>query len=37
MKFKKDGSDDLICETAKETQQKRTDFWTLGESKGGMI
>ena len=23
----KDGNDDPICETAKETQMKRTDFW----------
>ena len=24
-----DGKDDPICETAKETQMYRTDFWTL--------
>ena len=29
-----DGNDDLIYETAKETQMYRTDFWTLWE-KGG--
>ena len=27
----KDGNDDPICETAKETQVYRTDFWTLWE------
>ena len=27
----KDGNDDLICETAKETQMYRTAFWTLWE------
>ena len=27
----KDGNDDPICETAKETQIQRTDFWTLWE------
>ena len=27
----KDGNDDPICETAKETQMYRTDFWTLWE------
>ena len=26
-----DGNDDLIHETAKETQIERTDFWTLWE------
>ena len=25
----KDGNNDPICETAKETQMFRTDFWTL--------
>ena len=25
----KGGNDDPICETAKETQMQRTDFWTL--------
>ena len=27
--IQKDGNDDSICETAKETQIQRTDFWTL--------
>ena len=27
----KDGNDNPICETAKETQMCRTDFWTLWE------
>ena len=27
----KDGNDDPICETAKETQMYRTVFWTLWE------
>ena len=31
------GNDNPVCETAKETQMYRTDFWTLGEGKGGMI
>ena len=35
--IQKDGNDDLVCETAKETQMYRTDFWTLGEGEGGMI
>ena len=29
--IQKDGNDDRICETAKETQMYRTDFWTLWE------
>ena len=29
--IEKDGNDDPICETAKETQIERTDFWTLWE------
>ena len=29
--IKKDGNDDPICETAKETQRYRTVFWTLWE------
>ena len=33
----KDGNDDPMCKTAKEIQIKRTDCWTLGEGKGGMI
>ena len=35
--IQKDGNDNPVCETAKETQMYRTDFWTLGEGKGGMI
>ena len=27
----KDGNDDPVCETAKETQMYRTDFWTMWE------
>ena len=29
--IKKDGNDNLVCETAKETQMYRTVFWTLWE------
>ena len=29
--IEKDGNDDPICETAKETQMQRTDFWTMWE------
>jgi len=29
--IEKDGNDDPICETAKETQMYRTVFWTLWE------
>ena len=29
--IKKDGNEDPICETAKETQMQRTGFWTLWE------
>ena len=29
--IQKDGNDDPICETAKETQMYRTDVWTLWE------
>ena len=29
--IKKDGNDNPVCETAKETQMYRTDFWTLWE------
>ena len=32
----KDGNDNLVCKTAKETQMYRTVFWTLWE-RGGMI
>ena len=36
--IQKDGNDNHVCETAKETQMYRTVFWTLmGEGKGGMI
>ena len=35
--IQKDGIDDPVCETAKETQMCRTDFWTQGEGEGGMI
>ena len=27
----KDGNDNLMCKTEKETQMYRTDFWTLWE------
>ena len=30
----KDGNDNLVCETAKETQMYRTVFWTLWEGRG---
>ena len=33
----KDGNDNPVCETAKETQMYRTVFWTLGEGESGMI
>ena len=33
----KDGNDNPVCKTAKETQMYRIDFWTLGEGEGGMI
>ena len=35
--IQKDDNDNLVCETAKETQMYRTDIWTLGEGEGGMI
>ena len=35
--IQKDGNDDPVCETAKETQMCRIVFWTLGEEEGGMI
>ena len=36
--IQKDGNDNPVCETAKETQMYRTVFWTLwGEGEGGMI
>ena len=28
--IQKDGNDNLVCETAKETQMYRTVFWTCG-------
>ena len=33
----KDGNNNPVCETAKETQMYRTVFWTVGEGEGGMI
>ena len=33
----KDGNDNPISKTEKETQMYRTDFWTLGEGEGGMF
>ena len=35
--IQKDGNDNPVCETAKETPMYRTVFWTLGEGEGGMI
>ena len=32
--IQKDGNDNPICETAKETQMYRTVFWTLWEREG---
>ena len=29
--IQKDGNDNLVCKTAKETQMYRTEFWTLWE------
>ena len=29
--IQKDGNDNPVCQTAKETQMYRTDFWTLWE------
>ena len=31
-RIEKDGNDNPVCETAKEIQMYRTDFWTLWES-----
>ena len=31
----KDGNDNPVCETAKETQMYKTIFWTLWERAGG--
>ena len=36
-KIQKDGNDNPICKTAKETQMYRIVFWTVGEAEGGMI
>ena len=33
--IKKDGNDNPVCETAKETQMYRTVFWTLWEREAG--
>ena len=30
--IQKDGNDDPVCKTAKETQMYRTGFWTLWKS-----
>ena len=35
--IQKDGNDNPICKTEKETQMYRTDFGTLGEGEGGMF
>ena len=35
--IQKDGNDNPVCETAKETQMYRTVFWTLWERGWGMI
>ena len=35
--IQKDGNDNPVYKTAKETQMYRTVFWTLGEGEGGMI
>ena len=35
--IQKDGNDNPVCETAKETQMYRTVFWTLWEGEDGMI
>ena len=35
--IQKDGKDNPVCETAKETQMYRTVFWTLWEREGGMV
>ena len=31
MEFRKDGNDNPICKTEKETQMYRKEFWTLWE------
>ena len=35
--IQKDGNDNPVCETAKETQMYKTVFWSLQEGKGEMI
>ena len=35
--IQKDGNDNPICKTTKETQMYRTVFWTVGEGEGVMI
>ena len=35
--IQKDGNDNSVYKTAKETQMYRTVFWTLGEGESGMI
>ena len=35
--IQKDGSNDPICETAKETQMKKQTLDSVGEGEGGMI
>ena len=35
--IQKDGNDNPVCETAKESKMYRTLFWTVGEGEGGMI
>ena len=35
--IQKDDNDDPVCQTAKETQMCRADFWTQGEGEDGMI
>ena len=37
MEFKKDGNDNPICKTEKDTEMYRTDFQTVGEGEGGMF
>ena len=35
--LQKDGNDEPICETAKETQMKKQTLDSVGEGEGGMI
>ena len=35
--IQKDGNDNPICKTEKETQMYRTDLDSMGEGEGGMI